>query len=438
MQKLSTLKLASVLAVVTFIAGRSCLAQQLKDLSISPTEATANSVFLFKVTWESGGNTLNLLTLTIGKSEPVVCPTPESGTPLEVKVSGGLGLMDETPCPDPAVKYSAGLRAKHDPKKPDDWGKPDTLTYKWTADYFSPEGEPGQVTATGTVKVYDSFQYGLIDKYGGIEGDRDFLIAYPFQWPNRGDFADPLHVTPYVEQFPDDGTSSSDYIFRVHYIHSDDRAPVPWLEMGASSERRGVVLYLGQADVPEPGFKPYFMYSEDALDVSYADDTGVVFIRRVLPIGETILKTGGDHWITTWPRPGYMAGEDGIYRFPYYVSLAPGVYHYFFACSDDDISEASHRWEFDDQYPYWPANGVYYQSDPFWGHTVGLNETVYLDKVTYFPGQWFPFAATGGYQYDSWEWDDPTVQTHPMVNPGLKPASRTVSAPASSLFTNTL
>jgi len=440
MHKLSNLKLALALAAVTLAAGPSCLAQSLSDVSVKPTAATANSIFLFKVTWDRGSedNEIQTLTLKVAKIE-VSCPLPtEAGEwKVEVKVSGGLALMYD-PCPeDPSILYCSGLRAKeYDPDHADDYGKPDDVKFTWTAEYTDSEGETQTVSSSeGTVTVHDSFyfwpagSFSPIDKYGGVRGDRDFLTSYPFQWPNKDVYIDPLHVTPYVEQFPDDGTSSSDYTFRIHYINVDNSAPVPWLEWGDDvwapsaerHERTGVMLYLDRADVAVPGFKPHFMYREDYEDVSYGTEVGVKHILRVVPVGDTILRSGGDDWICTWPyRRPYETGPDGIRRWPYYVALSPGVYHYFFACSDDDISQADNPSGLDDKSPYRPASSTYSQYDPFYGsHQIGFNTGLYLDKPTYFPGRFFPFLNSLTYLYDSWAWGDAAIQTHPRVDPGL-------------------
>lgn len=434
LEKTRLLKLSLALVVLTCIAGHAAFSQELKEISASPSAATSNSIITFSVTWDpgsSGNYTLTSLTLSVGGTNFPVTSLPSGGGTVKVKLTGGLGLMDPgATIPDTDVLYCPALRARGD-------GSPQGIDFTWTATYLdSSTTPPTEKTkaATSTVTIHDSFVYKNalavppidIHKYGGVKGDRDYLLAHPYQWPNLGGFVYPLTVTPTDTVYPDDGSSSSSYHFRIHYVNSDGLPPKAWLDASADSWQAnnpspradGVVLYLGRTDVAEPGFEPHFMFKENPSDSSYSDLYGVTYIVRVDPVGSGVLRKSGssNHWVSTRPWFREFQLVNGYYRFPYYVSLEPGTYQYFFACSDDDLSAAADKGLYDDQtLPYTPATGVFWMPDAFYGHWVGIDDSLLIDKVTYFPGPYFY-----NYPFPSWAAGDPSVRTHPVVNPGLE------------------
>ena len=314
--------------------------------------------------------------------------------------------------------------------------------------------EPTLLIASGSgPTVHDSFigSFGgtTIDRYGGLHGDRDSLYSFSWGYPFHV-YCDPLSVEPYHVQFPDEGSSTSMYTFRVHYYHEDGLKPGNWLRWwqdwwSVTDYESGVMLYLRNLDKPNDPywgvFTGHHMYKENPSAPAGDAD----YILRVGPIGSTIIRTSLDHWLTTW---AWTSSTNH-----YYEALPPGRYEYFFACSDDDYSVLDRDKFFlymDDQArirqnpDVWSSvptplppndwnfggNGLNWivaqHADPvrpFWTGSFG-----YVDKRTYTPGAW-----AGGYPYDSWQGSSlspsrinitPTpiqyhAYTYPEVDPGL-------------------
>lgn len=228
-----------------------------------------------------------------------------------------------------------------------------------------------------SVTVHDSCAGSDMVNYGGVVGDRDWLSCYPEGpaggfWPWEPDI-DPLTVEPSREvnsTYPDDGSSSTQFIFRVRYHNKDGLSPKPWFNGGEvywdyrlDNSESGVVLYLDEKG--DGNYKPHFMRRESPNDTSLVvagADTGDVYIYRCIPHNQ--LK--------------FIADDGLIFPFPYspyadnqlYQSLACGTYHYFFACSDDSLQFENESYPFQHQ----SLDGL-----AEWGETYGSS---YYDVST--------------------------------------------------------
>ena len=425
--------------------------------TVAPSSATANSVFKFGVTYTDdpqGYDPLlpESLKITVDGREFYLEPEIYEGTNIRtgvtysVLMSAGLN-MKNTPGnvfpPYPDMRYNDRLTAKSD-------GKPKTdHSWTWEMTYQPPpdaQGNPRplitkRLSGTGPT-VHDTFVYDrppgvIIDRYGGQQSGSDWMYAFPFEYPWLI-HADPLHVEPYYEQFPDEGTSTSMYTFRVHYWNDPDATPPkPWMTYwqdwwkitGREEYESGVTVYLRNLDanhLPSGTMRTYYsqfrghhMYKEDLS----APDDHCVYVLRVLPIGSTIVRVGDkNHWKTTWTWTSTTNH--------YYEALPPGRYEYFFACSDDDFSQFGDSkdavWpQLDDNPPLPTAPAP--NDLLFWDG--GLNwSSGYVDKTTYMPGGWM-----SSYPRDSWvgqSFRSPVTNllgdtiyypayTFPQVDPGL-------------------
>lgn len=201
-----------------------------------------------------------------------------------------------------------------------------------------------------TVTVHDSSPGGIppLVNYAGQALNLDYLTCYPDNfgggsWPQGYD-VDPLQVEPIEHantSAPDDGSSSTQFVFRVRYHNRDGLPPLPWLHEAddpwwpSSSGASGVVLYLDERGTGD--YRPHFMQLErpdlEPGDADYAKYEGV-YIYRVIP--HNSLGYRGDPEIP----PFQMRSSDYLGTFydnNLYSSLACGTYHYFFACSDDSL-----------------------------------------------------------------------------------------------------
>ncbi|MDH7602235.1 MAG: hypothetical protein QHI38_08825, partial [Armatimonadota bacterium] len=262
---------------------------------------------------------------------------PIAGVTYRVAVSRGLNLSNVKQQPscnleenypqytnrlifDPRQNpmwYASALRANGD-------GTPRTFDVSFTGIAYKDNWVV--YSATQTVTVHDSrprISDEMID-HGGIAGNRDYLTSYP-----RGGDPDPLVPEPAVEinpTFPDDGSSSTQFVFRVRYENDDGLPPQPWLPLAAdpwlsSCGPTGVVLYLDEQGTGD--YKPHFMAPEDP----NKPGAGNVYIYRVLP-----------HHTFGWSGPSEPVGYPWNWANRTYESLACGVYQYFFACSDDSLT----------------------------------------------------------------------------------------------------
>lgn len=314
---------------------------------------------------------------------------PASGAVYYVTASAGLNManpkqqpscnLEERQSPlanrlilDPnrnPMWYAPGLTANGD-------GSPKTIdAVGVVAWYFDEEaGNFVSVSNKQIPTIYDSrargwaLNWGEMINYGGQNGDRDWLESYP----GLGN-PDPLVTEPAEEinpAFPDDGSSSTQFVFRVRYQHKDGLPPKPWLRWyndpwNGYDRTSGVVLYLDAKGTGD--YQPHFMARENPKD----PEAGSVYIYRVLPHHSFAVRADNDPLKYPW--------NDMIDT---YQSLACGVYHYFFACSDDSLT-------FDDG-----SFAFEHQIDPSeWGHMAGSNYTYDLSSTGLDPS--LPRSVTG-------------------------------------------
>jgi len=230
--------------------------------------------------------------------------------------------------------YAPGLVANSD-------GSPRTFDLSVSGAYYQVNNGVKTITATQSVTVYDSRppRIGEMIDHGGMDGDRDDLASYP-----SGGEADPLIPEPAEElnaSLPDDGSSSTQFVFRVRYTNADGRPPLPWLHWSddpwCNDDRAsGVVLYLDEKGTGD--YQPHFMAPENPA----VTGAGAMYIYRVIPHHAWMEGGGADPLAYPW-------NDDGSYYTRTYESLACGVYHYFFACSDDSLAFADGSFPFENQ-----------------------------------------------------------------------------------------
>lgn len=298
-----------------------------------------------------------------------VSGTPQSGAVYRGAVSGGLYMFDmywglPNIKQQPSWDWLENLQYFHNTRIYDPRGRPmhflnlwpkgsgDPETHDMTVNAYIINQGRFEVSAVGTLKavVHDaSPRYGRNQIYrGGARRNLDSLTCYPdtfgASWPQAYD-VDPLSVEPieYANPtFPDDGSSSTQFVFRVRYHNEDGLPPLPWLKeeddpwwpytTGAS----GVVLYLDENGTGD--YRPHFMQLErpdlKPGDPDYAKYENV-YVYRFLP-HNTVGIFGSPELL---PFQFGYANPFGTYLFDnhLYKSLGIGVYHYFFACSDDHL-----------------------------------------------------------------------------------------------------
>jgi hypothetical protein len=285
---------------------------------------------------------------------------PVSGARYKVSTSAGLnmsnplqqpsGIRAEDRLPDNnrliydpfghPMWYSPGLKAHGD-------GSPRGRTVEAHCFYMTPQG-PVRVAVTTDVTVHDSRRLlpGEVIDHGGNTTGRDWLTCYPdANWPDNYD-VDPLSVEPIEEAnpaAPDDGSSSTQFVFRVRYHNKDSLPPLPWMhycdEWGGPGPS-GVVLYLDEKGTGD--YKPHYMYPEVPLARDAPFPENLVYIYRVIP----------HHGIGVWNDPLEYPMH---WSNKHYQSLGIGVYHYFFACSDDSLTfdkDGSFPFEHNDMHEY--------------------------------------------------------------------------------------
>ena len=349
----------AALCTMILVAGRVSLfgAGTLSAAAVTPGEATANSVYEYSVLYQEPeeGKLPDSIKLIRGNASFVLNRTSEyrgsdirdAGITYHVRVTAGLDLKNSggsgTFLPDPLLRYDPGLTARSN-------GEPQSYSFRFEAVYQPPTPASGTIPDPVTLRasgtgptVHDTFIYDIgtltVDRYGGqsMSRTRDWMFDYPSGYPVEW-HSDPLHVEPYVEAFPDSGTSTSTYTFRVHYRNWDGQPARPWVldhyepwSIQGGYEC-GVMVYLRNLDA-EAGtywseFHGHFMYKEDP---ATGLNTQGIYILRVVPSAGMIrTRAGEDHWRTTW---GWTSTTNN-----YYEALPPGRYEYFFACSDDDFS----------------------------------------------------------------------------------------------------
>ncbi|MGB9619768.1 MAG: hypothetical protein ACPL7K_05105, partial [Armatimonadota bacterium] len=263
---------------------------------------------------------------------------PTAGVTYRVAVSAGLNLSNPKQQPscnleentarntnrlifDPRLNpmwYAPGLRALPD-------GSPRTLE-NVTVTGIAYKDDWVIYTATQNMTVHDSQPWSSRDMidHGGVNSNCDYLTCMP-----RGGDPDPL--VPEIAQevnpaFPDDGSSSTQFVFRVRYENRDGLPPRSWLDGGQDTWSSGcgptgVVLYLDEKGIGD--YKPHFMAPEDP----NKPGAGNIYIYRVIP-----------HHAFGWSGPSEPEGYPWHSGVDTYQSLAAGRYHYFFACSDDSLT----------------------------------------------------------------------------------------------------
>ena len=363
-------------------------------LSVTPSEATANSVYTFTAVWtdddgnwpspvEAKGSDPGVVVLLgLGGGDSKIGGIPmykvdgtslKTGITYQVSVSAGLNLINQDPdshlsvtdenvtsaatwLPDTSLNnllwdpyvhplwYAPKLRAYNNGIP---YTVPDIKAHAWGKIEEPEEGEeavdnPVTESSTLSVVVHDSrynlqpgptgiLEHETID-YGGSYGDRDWLSA-------GAPDIDPLTVEPSSDGSGitgDDGSASHEYVFRVRYRNRENRPPMAW-------------------------WHSYNFSPDDFMEDS---DWGVALYLDVLGIGDYRLipmrpEAGGstryDYTSLTWTDPGQvfiarllpndgmakplLSEYDGLY-FPSstcwaYNSLPVGAFNYFFACSDD-------------------------------------------------------------------------------------------------------
>ena len=148
---------------------------------------------------------------------------------------------------------------------------------------------------------------------------RDYLTCYPDGFPYVNE-VDPLTVEP-TERVnpttPDMGSGNNDFIFQVRYNNLDNLPPLPWRNwFSPRRNETGVVLYLDRVGTND--YKMFPMYP-----VSGTEGPGI-YEHRFIPNDKE----------KPYDANGYtsFSNTDSL---DCYISLDTGIYHYFFACSDD-------------------------------------------------------------------------------------------------------
>ncbi len=203
--------------------------------------------------------------------------------------------------------------------------------------------------------------------YGG-GGTLDYLWCYSDGNMPYGQDVDPLAVEPLEEAnpgAPDDGSSSTQFVFRIHYYNRDGLNPKAWLPSGADpwgGSASGVVLYL---DLNGTGdYQPHFMKPDYEPDRTFLPTSGQSWYYRIMP--HNTLGMGGVGY--PFPRQGLIDDSD------LYTSLGIGTYDYFFACSDDSLT-------FDNDSLLFTHQGSAANLAE-WGQTGGTYASTGLDPTT--------------------------------------------------------
>lgn len=146
---------------------------------------------------------------------------------------------------------------------------------------------------------------------------------------------DPLAVEPVSEanpSFPDDGSGSTQFVFRCVYYKDGSigvMPPLPWMrwqaDPWANHFSSGVVLYLDEKGTGD--YKPHFMQP----DYESNGMGGNTWYYRVIPHNSlSLLNTNN---VYSWPFQDTFQDVDN----DLYQSLQMGVYHYFFGTSSDSL-----------------------------------------------------------------------------------------------------
>lgn len=360
----------------------------------------------------------------------------KQGAEFRVSVSAGLNMFDRmTGQPNPKQNPSAD-RALNTPRLNnrllyDPWEYPMYPEGSLRSTNAWPAPETIRLSAIGTmikdgklvtqevkdiaVTVHHSsayaYQYGAqgaINYNGG--GTLDWLTCVSDAPQPSGTDVDPLSVEPLEEAnptFPDDGSSSTQFVFRIGYRNWNALQPKPWLHegddlwnpYGNGSNNNTVVLYLDENGTGD--YRPHFMRREFPDDPSAIGGNGEdVYIYRVIPHNTIGITAAVD---SLWPYPWSMYyGLDGTLEdSDLYQSLGCGTYHYFFACSDDSLKFADSAGTFPFEHQY---AGSMDPSDPTsktgleeWGQVGGF----YGDYGGFYVDSGGFYSSTGGFYIGS-------------------------------------
>ena len=299
--------------------------------------------------------------------------SPRDGAKYKVAVSAGLNMSNPLQWPSLNLEENTWtpennrllFDSKHNPMwyAPDmvaDGDKPRTLSIRCTGYYyedtFKSQSNPAK---SPEVTIHDSYVgslQGQVDHAGHGSG-KDYLLSYTY------DRLDPLSVEPRVwanPTYPDDGSSSHEFVFRVRYKNRDALPPLPWLPwygdpwMGpwftGSPTATGVVLYLDKKGTGD--YQPHFMRPENP----DASGDGSVWMYHIFPHHDiaygVTLENGGSagSGAEGGKRPAeYPMPRNDYWNNNNYASLLPGNYRYFFACADDSLKFADGSFLFDHQ-----------------------------------------------------------------------------------------
>lgn len=331
-----------------------------------PGEATSNSIFTIHFTWKESENGRlpdtgrleigtyemygNFTWYRVPETEGRGRPDSDEGRLYEFRMSAGLnlGATNNAGARNTAHPISDLRDVYYIPGLVYVPGRTEPLRIYVRARYTPPPAEGQTPTpqdigpVSAPVIVHDSHRRTTIEtfrsddpigtltqRYGGVEYDRDYLYAYA-QYPDS--YPNPIQSFALDENFqwrvpddapyPDDGTTSTCWEFRIIYRNSDNLPPIPYLASygGDIGDGRvgwhwyrdyyyntGVVLYLkNKSWNPEADFIALPMQKVNEADNNYVD--GVEYFCIVEP--------------ETWNN---------------YVGLPIGEYEYFFGCSDDYI-----------------------------------------------------------------------------------------------------
>ncbi len=271
---------------------------------------------------------------------------PLTGAEYRCAVSAGLNMSN--PLQQPSVDWlennpETNNRLIYDPRqRPMHYmglvanadGTPRTWDVPAAAYYVDDGGLFQTVTVQTAVTAHDSTPGGGLTtiNYGGMHHNKDRLTCYPdtrsAAWPQDFDI-DPLTVEPIEHSNlakPDDGSSSTQFVFRVRYHNEDGLPPLPWLHeaddpwhVWGSNTASGVVLYLDHNGTGD--YRPHFMQLENR-SASTTDDQ--VYIYRFLPRN----WIGAEGSVSPFPHAAGLSDDAGTFFDNYtYQSLACGTYH---------------------------------------------------------------------------------------------------------------
>lgn len=322
------------------------------------------------------------------------------GAKYGVSVSAGLKMSNPEQWPDPDVTLNQ--RTRNNKLIYDDRGWP----MYYDPDLTGSEAPPAQrrLTCIG-YGVKDrrllSYEVKSSDNVNvTVHTGATALACYSdsASMPANPD-VDPLAVEieeEATQDYPDDGSSSTHFIFRVRYVRNSTVGvlpPLPWLRPEADEWNpygnfsSGVVLYLDEKGTGD--YKPHFMYPDYENNGLGAN----IYMYRVMP--HNSLRLVNTPHVAPWAFQS--SSWLGDYDSDLYQSLKMGVYNYFFATTSDslrfiDSQESLSSFAFEHQNPD-PMD----PTDPF--SKTGLEEWGQIASYPYYSTGLDPSAprAVTGY-----------------------------------------